>query len=381
MSERVRIVMGVTIPESLKFLGPLPQMLDRGGWDVHIVSHPGPLPPAIAAGSIQYHGIPMARKPSTIRDFHSLLLWFSVLRKVKPALVSIGTPKASLLGLFAAWALRVPRRVYVLRGLRLETTRGPSRWLLWLLERVTAACSTHILSVSHSLATNYIDLGLCAENKITVLGSGSSHGVDIERFQPRPPEAIEAKRRQLGLAPGVPVLGFVGRFSRDKGAEALRATREKLLESNIDHEILILGPVENSKSAFDALNVHGRRILHLGEVTNVEDYYSLMTVLLLPTRREGFPNVVLEAAASRIPSVSRAVTGAVDSIVEGVTGVLVESSSDQDFADTVVCVVSNSKRLARLARLGREAQKRVRLEFDENRVCDLYMRFYMEILS
>ena len=378
MSEPVRIVLGVTVPESLKFLGPLPQVLSNAGWDVHLVSHPGPLPPAIAAKNIKFHGIPMARKPSITGDFQSLLHWFSVLRKAKPAIVFIGTPKASLLGLFAAWALRVPRRVYILRGLRLETTRGPSRWLLWPLERLTADFSTHILSVSHSLARKYVELGLCVANKITVLGSGSSHGVDTERFRPRPPEEVEAKRAQLGLAPGVPILGFVGRFSKDKGAEALLATRKQLLQSNIDHEILVIGSVENSHSTFNALNSHGRPIKHVGEVTNVEDFYALMTVLLLPTRREGFPNVVLEAAATRIPSISRAATGAVDSIVDGVTGVLVESSSDQAFANSVVRVVSNSKRLAQL---GREAQKRVRLEFDEESVCELHMRFCIQILS
>ena len=378
MSEPVRIVMGVTIPESLKFLGPLPQMLDRVGWDVHLVSHPGLLPPAIAEEKIQFHGLSMARKPLITRDFQSLLLWFSLLRKVKPTIVSIGTPKASLLGLFAAWAIRVPRRVYVLRGLRLETSRGPFRWLLWLLESLTAACSTHVLSVSHSLARKYIDLGLCAASKITVLGSGSSHGVDIERFKPKPPVEVEAKREQLGLAPGVPILGFVGRFSRDKGAEALLATRQKLLQSSIDHEILLLGPVEDSHSTFDALNAHGRRIHHVGEVTNVEDFYPLMTVLLLPTRREGFPNVVLEAAATRIPSIARAVTGARDSIIDGVTGVLVESRSDQDFADTVAHIVSRS---TRLHDLGRNAREKVRTDFDQNSVCERYMRFYMEILS
>lgn len=378
MTEPVRIVMGVTIAESLKFLGPLPQMLVRAGWDVHLVSHPGPMPPTIAAENIQLHGIPMARKPSIIRDFHSLLLWFSLLTKVKPAIVSIGTPKASLLGLFAAWALRVPRRVYVLRGLRLETTRGPSRWVLWLLERLTAACSTHVLSVSNSLAKKYIELGLCAASRIMVLGPGSSHGVDIERFQPRPPEEVEAKREQLGLAPGVPILGFVGRFSKDKGADALLASRKRLLESKIDHEILLLGSVEDSQSALDALNAHGRRVKHVGEVNNVEDFYALMAILLLPTLREGFPNVVLEAAATGIPSISRSVTGAVDSIIDGVTGVLVESSSDQDFADVLARLVASPKRLAEL---GTEARKRARQEFDEKSVCETNKRFYLEILA
>lgn len=66
-------------------------------------------------------------------------------------------------------------------------------------------------------------------------------GVNLKRFSPKPQAEIEAKRRELGLAPGIPVLGFVGRFSKDKGARAILATRKKLLENNIDHEILLIG--------------------------------------------------------------------------------------------------------------------------------------------
>jgi glycosyltransferase involved in cell wall biosynthesis len=372
----MRIVMGVTIPESLKFLGPLPQMLDNVGWDVHLVSHPGPLPPAIAAENLKFHGIPMVRKPSITRDLHSLLLWFSLLRRLKPGIVSIGTPKSSLLGLFAAWALRVPRRVYVLRGLRLETNRGLSRWLLWLLESLTVACSTHVLSVSHSLAEKYIKLGLGSASKIAVLGSGSSHGVDIERFRPRPPEHVDAKRKQLGLAPGVPTLGFVGRFSKDKGAEALLATRKLLFESRIDHEILLLGSVENSRKTLDALNAHGRLVKDVGEVSNVEDYYPLMTVLLLPTKREGFPNVVLEAGATEVPTVSRSVTGAVDSIIDDETGILVESGSDQAFAEAVKHFLRDHRNASEF---GKAARKRIRQEFDEVQVCKRLMAYYMNL--
>ena len=378
MSERVRILMSVTVPESLKFLGPLPHMLDDAGWEVHLVSNPGPMPSTIAGEKVEFHGIPMVRRPSIVKDFHSLVLWFSVLRNVKPTIVSIGTPKASLLGLLAAWALRVPRRVYILRGLRLETTRGPFRWLLWLSERLTSGCSTHVLSVGHSLAAKYVELGLCKADKISVIGSGSSHGVDIGRFQPRPLKEIEEKRAQLGLAPGVPILGFVGRFSIDKGAEALLATRRRLLETNIDHEILLVGWVENSQRTFDELNYHGRPIKHVGQVDDVEDFYALMTVLLLPTRREGFPNVVLEAAATGVPTIAKSVTGTVDSIIHGATGLLVESSSDQVFAKAVVDLVSDCNRAIEL---GRQAQKRVRLEFDEKNVCEMNKRFYLEIIS
>lgn len=376
MSSPSRILLGVTIAESLKFLGPLPSLLGDAGWDVHIVSNPGKEARFINQKNVTFHGIPMARKPSLASDFRSLFLWFQLLQKLKPSIVSIGTPKASLLGLFAAWVLRLPRRVYVLRGLRLETTTGPSRWLLSLLERVTAGCATHVLAVSHSLAAKYAKLGLCAARKITVLGSGSSHGVDIERFSPKSPEQVLTLRAQRGLAAGIPILGFVGRFSENKGAQVLLETRKKLLEYGIDHEILVVGPIEDSPETLDQLNGQGRRVKYVGEIRNVEDFYPLMTMLLLPTRREGFPNVVLEAGASGIPTVTMSVTGTVDAVIHDETGVLVEVGADPTFAEAVATLVRDS---GRLAEFGKAARARIRLEFDEREVCQSLVAYYRSL--
>ena len=378
MSESVRIVMGVTIAESLMFLGTLPELLNDADWEVHLVSNPGPLPSAITCENVNFHELPMARKPRILLDLRSLFLWLKLLKNVRPTIAYMGTPKASLLGLLAARLLRVGKRVYVLHGLRLETTRGPYRWLLYLLEQFTASCATHILAVSHSLAAKYLELGLCDSGKISVLGSGSSHGVDLERFQPKPAETVERKRKQLGLAQGVPVLGFVGRFSRDKGAQALLATREKLLKSGIDHELLIAGSVENFQNTFDELSSYGRQVKYAGEVSNVEDLYPLMTMLLLPTKREGFPNVVLEAGASGVPTVSRSVTGTIDSILDDKTGILVDAGSDHAFAEAVKASIGGAEKLTRL---GKAARKRAIQEFDQKHVCERHVKYLMKLVS
>ncbi len=377
MTVPVRIVLGVTIAESLKLLGPLPQSLSDAGWEVHLVSNPVGETQVEIPTDVSLHSIPMVRRPSIAKDLLSLLRWIKLLSRVRPTIVSVGTPKASMLGIFAAWVLQVPRRVYVLRGLRLETTRGPSRWVLKFFERITAGCSTHVLAVSDSLASKYVELGLCAERKITVIGSGSSHGVNIARFSSQPRRKVEAKRAQLGLAPGLPVLGFVGRFSKDKGAEEILATRKELVKNGIDHEILVVGPVEDSPLVLEELNTLGRHVKHVGEVSNVEDFYPLMTLLLLPTKREGFPNVVLEAAAAGIPTVTTTATGAVDSVVQGKTGLLVDTGADRDFALAVRNLI---RRPTKINELRIAACKRVHMDFDEREVIRALATYYTNLL-
>jgi len=298
------------------------------------------------------------------------------MRKINPDVLFVGTPKASFLALVAGKLTRVPSRVYGLWGLRMETTAGLSRKMFAGFERAASAAATDVLAVSKSLADKYLELRLCKSTKILVIGGGSSHGVDTERFTPAILESTFSLAKKIGLAEGVPVLGFVGRFSRDKGADSLLATRMLLSEKNIDHELLLVGSVEGETDVLNKLNDFGRRIKHVGVVSDVELYYKLMDVLLLPTRREGFPNVVLEAAASGVPAVTTDATGAVDSVVNGLTGITVQLKSTKDFSEAVFALLRNPESIKRL---GSSARARAVADFSEAAVLAEIMEFLEEL--
>jgi len=92
-----------------------------------------------------------------------------------------------------------------------------------------------------------------------------------------------------------------------------------------DLRLLLLGPSEEE----DLLDVEIRRCLRArpnvilaGEVVDTAPYYALMDILVLPSHREGFPNVVLEAYAAGKPVVAARATGTVDAVVDGETGLL-----------------------------------------------------------
>ena len=171
-----RIVFSVTADYSINLLGEIPRSFAGKGWDVHLVSSPGPeWDREKETGYATCHSIPMVRNPSILRDLWALLLWIRLIRRIRPTVVSIGTPKAALMGLFASWVLRVPHRVYMLRGLRLETTTGVSRAILGALERIAAGCATEVIAVSASLKVAYLQEKLSDERKVVVLGGGSLH--------------------------------------------------------------------------------------------------------------------------------------------------------------------------------------------------------------
>ena len=374
------ILFGVTSAKSIRLLGRIPAEMVAFGWDVHIVSSFGPECLAIETVGISHHVIEMQRAPSPVKDLKALLMWLALLGKLRPDVVSIGTPKAALLGLTAARVRRVSVRVYTLRGLRLEGQRGGWLMLLWFFELCTSWSSTHIISASHSLMTKYRSLKLSRDRKISVLGFGSSHGVDVETFTPFANRKAGWTTRRLLRAreEGKAVVAFVGRFSRDKGAPTLAACKRAFEEMSISHEFVIVGEVEDSREVLEAMNSSGQQVLHILGLEDLSPIYPLFDLLLLPSKREGFPNVVLEAAASGVPAVVSSATGAVDSVVSGKTGLVVPLGDEAGFLRAAIKLATN-RGLA--SSMGEFARRRVVEHFNDKKVSANHVTYYASLLK
>lgn len=350
-------------------------MLEQG-WEVHIACDITGQEPHPDLDGIQIHSLPMERNPSLLRDIVSFFLWYALLRQVRPHILAVGTPKASLLGLVSALLARVPLRVYQLRGLRLQTESGPKRWLLHILEKVTSQCATHIVAVSESLRSEYIRSNLSGKKNVTVLGFGSSHGVDTDYFHPdRWADWVLPDQHKIGARrTAVLTLGFVGRLSSDKGAEDLLWCHRILQERGIDHRLLIIGPNEADDAIQEQLK--SDYITVVGSVPNVAPYYSLIDLLVLPTRREGFPNVVLEAAASGIPTVTTSATGAIDSVLNDETGVIVPVGDREALASAVESLLLDHQ-LRR--KYGQNARTWAITHFEAGSVTSSHANFLLEL--
>jgi glycosyltransferase involved in cell wall biosynthesis len=321
--------------------------------------------------------IPIRRGISPLADILSLFRLTFTLRLLRPALTEFSTPKAGLLGNLAAFLCRVPSRVYLLRGLRLETSSGLTRAVLKASEKLAAACAHAVVCNSESLRQQAIALRLVPENKLKVLGAGSSNGVDLARFTPGP----DTMRAELGIPAGAPVVGFVGRLTRDKGIPELLEAFNRLLETMPDTRLLLVGWFDESE---DALSVYQRarieahpRIVQTGFVSDTAPYFRAMDILVLPTWREGFPNAVLEAAASGLPVVTTLTTGARDAVLPGITGVLVPPGEPFALAEALLALLQRPRQ--RLA-MGETARYWVVQKFGNRRVLGLTVSFYLQLL-
>lgn len=378
------LVAMVTIAPSVRhFLGGQLAFLKRQGFDVSVLSQPGSDLDEIASRD-GVHPIPfsMHRGFSPLRDVGDLFRMVSTLRSLRPDLINYGTPKAGLLGGIAAWLTRVPARVYTLHGLRLETTTGLRRAILYSAEWVTCRSAHRVLCVSPSLRREALRLRLVSPRRALVLGSGSCNGVELDRFadSPEMEERSESLRIALGIAPYTPVVGFVGRLTRDKGIPELVEAFRQIRHEVPGTRLLLVGDFEDG----DPVPYPVRReiassndILVTGMVPDPSAHYHLMNLLALPTHREGFPGVVLEAAAAGIPAVTTDATGAVDAVIDEVTGLRVPRSDTGALAAAITRLLLDP-RLCRL--LATNARIRATTEFTSDRVWENLMALYEALL-
>jgi glycosyltransferase involved in cell wall biosynthesis len=335
---------------SVLVAGQLSYLIEHG-FDVTVGTRraaPGtpPVPGKWDDGVVVEH-IPFARQPSPVADLVALWATIRLVRQVRPTIVNASTPKAGLLGMLAAWTCRVPVRILVVRGFRFETVTGWRRRLFVMLERLATRCATVVIFNSRSLLAVGEAAGVVPPGRGEVLGSGAGNGIDVVRFaDDRLPSRAEARER-FGLPADAPVIGFVGRFTKDKGIEDLLTafttlspacseeaqaqshdglTRSGGGEAGVEPWLLLVGQFEDGDPIDDATSVtiaDHPRIVTMPWVTDTAVVYPAMDVLAFPSYREGLPNVPLQAQLCGVPVVGYAATGTVDAVEEGVGGTLV----------------------------------------------------------
>jgi lipopolysaccharide/colanic/teichoic acid biosynthesis glycosyltransferase len=325
----------------------------------------------------------MEREIALFSDLGSLVRAGRLLHGLKPDIVDTGTPKAGLLFGIAAALNGVPCRVYTLHGLRFESTRGPMRWLLVQMERIACACAHRIVCVSPSLRQRAIDLRLARPDKFGVIASGSVFGVSAERFEHSPTiqQKAEELRLSLGIADGAPVVGFVGRLTRDKGIREL-VNAYLLLKPRFPSLVLLLvGQFEEG----DPVDSRTRELIgvtsgvvNVGFVEDVVPYYHIMDVLAFPTHREGFGIVSIEAAAAGKPVVATDATGVVDSVMDGVTGFTVPVGDAEALAGALGGLLASPESARQMGEAGR---RWVTAEFQPERIWQGIDELYRELLN
>jgi glycosyltransferase involved in cell wall biosynthesis len=357
--------------------------LQRAGYEVVGISSPGPEVAAIEEAGIRHVAVAMTRRPfAPAQDLAALWRLYEVFRHERPAIVHTHNPKPGLLGQLAARLAGVPVVVNTLHGYYFQgSTRPALRRFYITLERIAARCSDAILSQNREDMGTAVHEGICRAPKMKYLGNG----IDLDRFDPGRLSRCQlaARRAEIGLAEGSPVVGFVGRLVREKGLLELFAASRLVRERFPGVCFLLVGPVDAPKR--DAVTPATAQVFGVADVcrflglrSDMPELYALMDVLVLPSHREGFPRAPMEASAMGVPCVVTRIRGCTEAVEHGRNGLLVPPGDAPALAAAITGLLADP---ARARRLGEEAQRMARERFDERIVLEKVKTEYARLLS
>ncbi|HLW18922.1 MAG TPA: glycosyltransferase family 4 protein [Cyclobacteriaceae bacterium] len=313
MPKLIRIT---TVPLSLKLLlaGQM-KFMKASGWEVIMVSSDGKeVNEVVKKEGCEHRVIPFTRKITPFRDIYCIWLLMRLFKEVKPDIVHTHTPKAGFLGMIAAKLSGVPVRVHTLAGLPYVSSEKQKRSLLVAVEKFTFKMCTELWPNSFSLKKFILEEKLVDASKVRVLGAGSSNGVNLSQYARDELKENHLVAAMMRVAPGENdfIMLAVGRLVKDKGIEELV---EAFLQSKIVNKskLVLLGSFEQDldplrEDIIRKINDHPR-IVHVEWTDHVAHYMAISDVLVHPSHREGFPNVLLEAGAIHCPIICSDIPG------------------------------------------------------------------------
>lgn len=273
--------------------------------------------------------VPMERRISPVKDFISLIRMIRVFAKERPYMVHSMTPKAGLISMLAGWITRIPVRMHTFTGLVFPTATGWKQRLLMWTDRLTCACATHVNPEGEGVKRDLMTYGI-TKKPLQIIGNGSICGVDMAYF-----DRTESVMKQAAAyrEEGSFTFCFVGRIVRDKGINELVSAFVRLHEKYPQVRLLLVGPFEKkldpvSPETEKAIQEYPA-IRFMGFQPDVRPFLEASEALVLPSYREGFPNVVLQAGAMGLPSIVTDINGSNEIILPNENGVIVPSKDEE----------------------------------------------------
>lgn len=295
--------------------------------------------------------INIKRQISPFSDLKTLFQIRSILKKVQPDIVNLGTPKVSLLGMMAAKWLDIPKRIYTCRGFRFEHENGKLRKFLIGVEKVITYCAHQVICISPSVKEIGIQEGIFTEQKAKIIAKGSSNGINLKLFNPD--NYTVAFKNQLKGKLQLKdqfVFGYVGRLVDRKGIQELYKAFDLLYQERQDVSLLVVGrpyydQIANPEILDQYYEHPGITMMGLQPPESIPEFLTIMDTFVLPAYWEGFGNVLIQAAAMGVPVLSNKVTGCRDSVNHGFNGELVESHDPQQFKAKMLEFLQDKEKL------------------------------------
>lgn len=353
----------LTVPVTVRaFFIPQLKYLSENGFDVSVICSSDDSLQSELGEKIHFIPVDMPRGLSIFKSISVIRKLIKIFKQESFNFIQYSTPNAALYGAIAAKICRVKIRNYHLMGFRYLGAKGILKVILKFLEKITCRLSSSIECVSKSNLELGVEEGIFAKNKATVVWNGSTGGIDLDRFNiENRTEWRNEIRNKLGYSKNDFIYGFVGRITKDKGIDELL---EAFLNSAHNAKLLMVGEFENEQELNHDLLSNAKsnnQIKFVGAVNDVEKYFAAIDMLVLPSYREGFGNVVIESAAMGTPAIVSDIPGPRDAVIPNKTAILVPPNNTMAL-ENIFSTVSKET----IKSLGKEAADFSKNNFDQN---------------
>ncbi len=290
--------------------------------------------------NVVFIDIPIQRNFSLFSDIYSFVLLVFHFIRIKPDVVHSLMTKAGLFAAIAGKLTGVKVSLHTFTGQVWAYKKGFSRQFLKFVDKLICLFNTECLTDSPS-QSNYLFINGISKNSkpLRCLMQGSLSGVDLARFnRERLSKIHDELRIKLNLKETDFVLGFIARKSLDKGCLDMLKIYLKIRQTYANVKLIYIGPDESNgqvSSFFDANPLLSKGVTNIGFVHNHEHYLGICNLLCLPSYREGFGSIVIDAAALGITTVGYEIPGLVDAVVKDSTGKLVDCGDINAFVKVV----------------------------------------------
>jgi len=381
-----RILVLTTVPETARaFLLPQLKDLREHGAQVHLATgEKGCSLPELADLEIIEHRLPLERAISPFKDLRAMFTIIRLCRKYRFDLIHTHTLKASLVGQLGARFAGVPVRVETAHGTRYmpDLPFFVRTAILWS-ERLAAQQAHRVWVLNQEDFDFFKSHHLAKDDALHLLGKGGI-GVDLARFRPDGLTLAQRYkyRQSLGLPGDAMVAGFVGRLVKDKGVRELIEAWPSIIKVVPTAHLLIVTAQLESECSNEVIDRECLQKLPntiiLTNRTDMPELFNCVDVLVLPSYREGFSRVILEASACGVPVIASDVRGCRDAVVNGLTGILIPPHNAAKVTEAVINLLQDN---ARSTQLGQQARLYAEKYFDQNVVIEHIRTTYETLLK
>lgn len=370
-----------TVPLTVRaFLVPiLAHLRANTPWELTVICDDDPTLAVDLPEGVRYIPISMKRGISPA-GIGAMLKMRKIFKTEKFDYVQYSTPNAALYAAMASKLAGIKHRRYHLMGFRFLGFSGWKRSLFKTIEKFACSLSTDIECVSPSNMKLGIEEGVFPEKKARVLFYGSSAGVDLHKFDIERRGAWRQElRREYGYEEDACVFGFAGRITGDKGINELLSAFRGMEDSNA--RLFLAGRIEDEQTLDERSMDWAKendKVRFCGFVPDLERYYAMMDVLVLPSYREGFGNIIIEAQAMGLPVIVTDIPGPIDAMEPGVTGLTVPVKDENALRCAMEKLCAHREIREEMGKKGRTF---VEERFDQEKLAQVILEDRRELLS